>query len=299
MLIIPFALLGALLVFMMFTINLTVTEGTINAFVLYFNIASINDTVFFPLHQFSYVFISIANLDFGIQVCFYNGMDDYAKMWLQLVFPLYLFFISVSLIIASRYSTTIQRLTAQRALPVLATLFLLSFTKTLQTVTKVLFSYSEVIQVPKGSTKLIWSVDTNVPLLGVKFIMLFVVCLLLFLIMIPFVVIVLFTRPLLRFKVINKVKPLLDAYQGTYVDKCHYWTGLQLVMRAVLFGVSSLDRNINLSIGIILLSIIIGAHGIAFPYKRRTQNYQELILLCNLQGLYVFSLYDTNMIIVN
>ena len=29
----------------------------------------------------------------GIQTCFYNGMDDYAKMWLQLAFPFYLIFL--------------------------------------------------------------------------------------------------------------------------------------------------------------------------------------------------------------
>ena len=56
-------------------------------------------------------------------------MDDYAKMWLQLAFPLYLIMIAASLIIASRYSTRIQRLTACRALPVLATPFLLSYSK--------------------------------------------------------------------------------------------------------------------------------------------------------------------------
>ena len=48
LLILLFALLGALLVFVMFAaINLTVTEGTVIAFVLYVNIASINDTIFF------------------------------------------------------------------------------------------------------------------------------------------------------------------------------------------------------------------------------------------------------------
>jgi len=46
----------------------------------------------------------------------------YVKMWLQLVFPFYWFF--VALIIGSYYSTKIQRLTAQRAFPVLAMLFL-------------------------------------------------------------------------------------------------------------------------------------------------------------------------------
>ena len=51
----------------------------------YANIVSINGTILFPLHQFSYVFISIANLGWGIKTCFYNGIDDYAKMWLQLM----------------------------------------------------------------------------------------------------------------------------------------------------------------------------------------------------------------------
>ena len=96
LLVLVFAVLGVLLVLVMFVINLTVTDGTINGFIFYVNIASFNDSIFFPLHQFSYVFISIANLDLGIETCFYNGMDDYTKMWLQLLFPLYLILIAVS-----------------------------------------------------------------------------------------------------------------------------------------------------------------------------------------------------------
>ena len=113
---------------------------------MYTNIICINDHVFFTdnKHAFTpaYTFISLANLDLGIQICFYNGMDDYAKMWLQLVFPFYLILIATLIIITSRYSITVQRLTARRALPVLATLFLLSYTKILRTVPSVLFSYS-------------------------------------------------------------------------------------------------------------------------------------------------------------
>ena len=99
------------------------------------NIISINTSLVFPrLEDFAptYTFISFANLDLGIQTCFYNGMDDYVKMWLQLAFPFYLIFIATLIIITSRYSTMIQRLTARRALPVLATLFLLSYTKILR-----------------------------------------------------------------------------------------------------------------------------------------------------------------------
>ena len=105
---------GIVLVVLLYLLKLTVTNGTINGIIFYANIVSINDSVFLvndivfkPLR----VFISLTNLDLGIETCFYNGMDSYAKMWLQLFFPLYLIIIAVSIVMASRYSTRILRLT--------------------------------------------------------------------------------------------------------------------------------------------------------------------------------------------
>jgi len=77
------------------------------------------------------IVLSLTNLDSGFETCFYNGMDGYAKVWLQIVFPFYMRVIALALIMGSRYSTRVQRLTAQRGLPVLATLFLFSYTKLL------------------------------------------------------------------------------------------------------------------------------------------------------------------------
>ena len=260
LLIIPIATAGFVLVTLLFVLNLTVTDGPVNGFILYVNIISINTPVIFTeLNHFTptYTFISIANFDLGIQTCFYNGMDDYAKMWLQLAFPFYLIFIATLIIITSRYSTTIQKLTARRALPVLATLFLLSYTKILRIVSSVLFFYSTIAHLPSKHTTLVWSMDANVPLFGVRFTILFIVCLILFLILVPFNVILLFTRTLSRFRFINKFKPLLDAYQGPYKNKFYYWTGLQLLVRAVLFRISSLDRKTNITISIIIFGIMI------------------------------------------
>ena len=112
---------GIVLVVFLYVLNLTVTNGTTIGIIFYANIISINDSVFLvndnvfkPLR----VFISFTNLDLGIETCFYNGMDSYAKMWLQLFFPSYLILIAVSIIIASRYSSRILRLTYSRSLPV-------------------------------------------------------------------------------------------------------------------------------------------------------------------------------------
>ena len=159
---------GIVLVVLLYVLNLTVTNGTINSIIFYANIISINDSVFLvndnvfkPLR----VFISFANLDLGIETCFYNGMDSYAKMWLQLFFLSYLILIAVSIIIASRYSSRILRLTYTRSLPVLATLFLLSYTGVLRVVLTVLFSYSTITHYPSGDKQTVWSIDTSVPLL--------------------------------------------------------------------------------------------------------------------------------------
>ena len=104
LLIIPIAVAGFFLVILLlFGNNLTVTDGAINGFILYANIISINNPALFLNYHTtkfmpSYTYISLANLDLGIQTCFYNGMDDYAKMWLQLAFPFYLIFIATLII---------------------------------------------------------------------------------------------------------------------------------------------------------------------------------------------------------
>ena len=292
LLIIPIAIAGIVLVILMFLLNITVTDGTINAFILYANIISINSTIFFPYNQntFAYVFISLANLDLGIKTCFYNGMDDYAKMWLQLAFPFYLIFIATLLIITSRYSHRIQKITAHRALPVLATLFLLSYTKILRIISIVLFFYSSITHLPSKHITHVWSVDSNKPLFGVQFTLLFVVCLILFLILIPFNVVLLFTKMVSRFNIVTKFKPLLDAYQGPYKIKFYYWTGLQLMLRTIFFSLSSLDGKINFTTGLIILGITNVVHTYSEPFKNRIKNYQESWFIINLLGLYTFTL---------
>ena len=285
-----------------FILNLTVADGTINAFILYINIVSINSFIIFTHEQTAaaHDFVSLANLDLGFEMCYYNGMDDYSKTWLQLAFPAYLIIIAMLLIITSRYSKKVQRLTARRALAVLGTLFLLSYTKILRTVSYVLFFYSTITDLPSNKTTVVWSVDANVPLFGAKFIVLFAACLILLIIIIPFNVVLTFTRILSRHRMINYFKPLLDAYQGPYKNQYYFWPGLQLLVRAIFFGLSVIDKNINLAIGLVLLAAMLGIHGYIHPFKTSFKNIQELLFIFNLIVLFVFIQYErTNNIIVN
>ena len=290
LLIFAFASAGIIFVMGLFISNFTVPSGSINGLTFYANIVSINTAVCFQRYQstkFTYTLVSLVNLDLGIETCFYNGMDDYAKMWLQLLFPFYLILIAVILIIGSRYSTRLQRLTAQRALPVLATLFLLSYTKILRTVSSVLFSYSTITNLPSNRTMLVWLVDTETQLFGLKFTLLFIVSIILFIILLLFNAILLFTKTFIRFKCINKFKPLLDAYLGPYQDKFYYWTGLQLLLRAVFFGISALERSTNIMISIITLGVMECMYSKECPLRSKSKNYLEILLLLNFQVMLV------------
>ena len=120
-----FMLAGILLVLVLFALDLTVVDGKINGFIFYINsmVAYIYD-----LSPPSFILIpmSLFNLDLGIETCFYHGMTEYGKTWLQFAFPSYLLLIVAMLALASRYSSLVEKLTRRRVIQVIATIFLLS-----------------------------------------------------------------------------------------------------------------------------------------------------------------------------
>ena len=295
LLIIPIAISGIVLVIIMFVLNLTVSEGTINPFILYFNILNIHNIPLFPSHSLVkplHVIISFANLNLGIETCFYNGMDDYTKAWLQFSFPIYLIMIIVSIIIASRYSIVLQRLTLHKKVPVLATILLLSYTKILQTTTNVLFMYSTITHYPSNVSSVVWSIDANVPLFGIRHSILFVFSLLIFLSLILYTCLLLFGRYCrsFKFRVIVYINPLLNACNKPYKDNCCYWLGYELIIRCVLFGTLLAVNNstISLVIGNSFLSMV--QFNFQHPFQNHVNNISQMVLNLNLLILYSTSL---------
>ena len=212
-------------------------------------------------------------------------------MWLQLFFPFYLIIITAIITIASRYSPRIFRLTSSRSLPVLATLFLLSYTGVLRTVLTVLFFYSTITHLPSDHRQIVWSIDASVPLFGLKFTILFETCLFLFLLLIPFNIILLFSRYLSRFRIINQFKPLLDAFHGSYKDKQYNWIAVNVILRCWFFALYGLSSKLRLLIATTTLTIFSNFHCYIHPNKNKAVNIQELLLLLNLTILCVVSYY--------
>lgn len=274
-----FAAAGALLVVLLFLLNLTVTMGTLGGLVFYANIVRVNQSTFFPSRQTNVltVFIAWLNLDLGIEVCFYDGMDAYAKTWLQFVFPFYIWVIVLLIILISRRFYWVSRLTRSKAVPVLATLILLSYTKLLRTVITALSS--TVIELPDDSVKLVWSYDGNIDYLSGKHIPLYVVALLVLVaLLVPYTLLLLLTPiPLVQsltncrvLSWVNKLKPFLDAHQSQYKDAFRNWTGVLLLMRVLLSLFESINitdnANVNLLVIVASMFIILGFAWGAFPF---------------------------------
>ena len=80
---------GLLLVTLLLFLDMTVAFGLINGFIFYANIVAACSSVFFPSSEPSFpkVFVTWLNLDIGFDICFFDGLDEYAKVWLQLAFP--------------------------------------------------------------------------------------------------------------------------------------------------------------------------------------------------------------------
>ena len=293
LLIIPIAVSGILLVIVMFVLNLTVSEGTINPFILYFNILNIHNNPLFPSHSLVkpfHILISFANLNLGIESCFYNGMDDYTKTWLQFCFSIYLITIITSIIIASHYSIVVQRLTLHKTVPVLATILLLSYTKILQTVSDVLFLYFTITDYPSNVSSVMWSIDANVPLFGLCHSVLFAFSLLTFLLLTLYMCLLLFGKILRNFRVTVHINRLLNAYNKAYKKNCCYWIGYELIIRCVLLATLLAVNNstINLIIGNSFLSMV--QFNYQHTYHNRVNNFSQMMLNINLLILYSTSL---------
>ena len=290
-LLILFAVAGIVLIVFITALNLTVSVGSINGLIFYANMVKMNEFLIQSQSDFFKVFISWLNLDWGIKMCFYNGMTTLHKMLLQFLFPAYLWLLIILVIILSHYSFKVSRLIGRHAISVLATVLLLSFTKILRLCNYAMNPVAYTCE--PGDQKIIaWSMDARITYQDQKHLFLFIPALAtVILLVLPYTLLILFSplveRYISKYKCCQcwvKLKPLFDAYNGPYNDKYRSWTGFLLLMRCLLvFIFSSLDSNISImaltTVSGFLLSIIGIINGI---YQRKINNFLECFFLFNI-----------------
>ena len=302
---VPFALAGIALVLLLFLLQLTVSIGTVNGLIFYANIVAGNKAIFLTYGDTNLltVFIAWLNLDLGIETCFYDGMDTYARTWLQFVFPLYVWTLVGLLILVSRYSQKIATILGNHhPVPVLATLFLLSYAKILRTIITA-FS-ATFLDYPDGSNKAVWLYDGNIEYFQGKHIPLFLAALIALLVLfLPYTFLLLFGQWLQAYSEwrvlswINKLKPFMDAYHGPYKNKMRFWTGLLLLLRCALLLVNSVgDSNVSLlAIATIMFGLTVMVWLTGKIYKNWYLDALESFFVLNI-GILAVATYHTKIV---
>ena len=245
-LLIPFTLAGPILVGVIKLLDLTISQGTMNGLIFYANIVKANEYISLPQGQTNplTLFVAWLNLDLGVETCFFNGLSAYSKTWLQFVFPLYIWSIAGLIITLAKYSDRVAKVMGNNSVPVLATLFLLSYAKVFRTIITAL-SYT-VVYTSHGHM-VVWSADGNVDYLGPKHASLFAVAVGTFLFLwLPYTLLLFLGQWLhmcncrLISHILMKIKPFLDAHYGPLKGRHRYWFGALLLVRAVILLIQAL-----------------------------------------------------------
>ena len=307
-LLIFFAAAGLLLVFFINVLDITLTQGLLDGLIFYANIVWTYQSVLFPEQSnfngttiFLKTFIAWLNLDFGIETCFVKGLTSVWKTWLQFVFPFYIWAIVGMMIFTARHSRILTKLYGNRAVPVLATLFLLSYMKLLRTITSI-FMLSHILQYPKKSTVSVWSVDGNIDYFGLPHSLLLVAALIVQVFLwLPYTLVLLLHQQLQKyshiriFNWVTNLKPFFDVHFAPFKPAHRYWFGVLLLARGILLAIFSSSfatpKNTNLLLLLILVLALLLYMATVQPYRNKAIFIVQSSFLVNLLLLSVFILY--------
>ena len=307
---------GIALVSLLLVFNLTVAVGTLNGLIFYCNIVYANNNILFPFEKTNFItiFISWLNLELGIDTCYFPGMDTYTKTWLQLVFPAYIILLVVLVIIISSYSSKFSNLIGKKdPVATLATLILLSYAKLLDVCFKSLSV--GILTYPDGSSEMLWLPDATVKYLSGKHIPLFIVAVLILLVGLVYTSLLFSWQLLLylpgwkifRWSRDQKLKTFIETYHTPYTPKHRYWTGLLLLVRAVLYlGAAvnfSNDPQIALTTITTILCCILAFKGIigssSNVYRQWPIDVLETLFYLNITFFSLLTWYSLSDVTIN
>ena len=247
--ILVYAATGILLVFLIFLLQLTLTTGTINGLIFYVNIIGTTDGYLLGHSRcLSYlrIFIGLLNLNLGFPMCFYNGMNELAMRCLQFVFPIYIWSIVFVIIILSRYSYRLARITARHSVAVLVTLIYLSYSKILATIVNTM-TFTTIKTEHTQYT--VWYFYGDLKFgRGLHLIPLFLSLAMLLLFILPVTFITTLAPFLRRFRIINRYMPLTDAVFAPYKDKWRFWFGARLCLLVIAYIIAAVLRGLNVKL---------------------------------------------------
>ena len=293
-----YAIVGPLLIYLLYALRLTLTTGTLNGIIFYAQVAStdildvlsIKTNNCFPKNLFivkvAMFWISTMNLNLGFPLCFYNGMNELWKAGLSLIFPLYLLTIVVVLIILSRFSLRLSNKIAHSSVQVLVTVVHLSFTKILLAFFDV-FTPVQLYNSVMNKSITVWFNDGSVKYgEGKHLVLMIVTSVIVGIFLIPYMLIILTGRLLMKSNKIREyLRPIYEVIHAPYKYNKQYWfTARQLLLIFVYIMYTTYrGENVLLPFSIVLpiyfVFVTVQAH--LRPFKNKIINLLDLSVMIN------------------
>ena len=284
--IILFGLAGIVLVILMMFCNLTLASGTLNGLLFYANIVIANRSIFFPFQSFLTVFVSWLGLNLGIATCFFNGMNSIWKVWLQILFEVYLMilmFIIVQMGRSVKVSTFFHKYNLH-PVNTLATLVMLSYEKLCRNI----FSFVATIELvyPDNSTNTVWLYDPCLKYELKHHLPLAIIAACIVITGVIFNLVLLFNKVIIARCRSVYFNSFMVAFYAPFKPKHQYWVGLLLLIRNISYLISEvLNAGKNPSTNLhFIFSLVVGLLLIKFFYVSMP-NFKHISLAC-MKGIF-------------
>ena len=262
LLLIPFLIAGPVLIALICCLNLTVSVGTLNGFLFYFNIISINaDALEIGTGDITPGRRALELVPF-IGICLYDGVDEFAGMLLTYLFPVYLLTLVGLICLLPKCKWVnmhkINRRIGPRITPVLVTIILLSYTQLAESVVhSLLFVEVYITDGNTTTSRLVWMFDGSLEYFhSPKHIVL--ACLALLVLMcflLPVTVIAIFGDLFRRFSRGPWYMNFLDSFHGAFRFRFGFWIGIRILLR-ILFIVLKIFLPVDMLFLVIAYTIM-------------------------------------------
>ncbi len=294
-LIIVYLGVGILLIIILTKFNITASNGAINGLIFYANLVHANREAFFVPFGTRGVLSSVIawlNIDLGIYVCFYNGMNAYQKIWLELGYICYMWGLQITVIILCQRYILITRLFGENITKVLSTLILLLYFKVVRIIIDILQPTRLINLTYMNKSTTVLSIDGSIEFGSPKHIPLVVIALVLSIVMILFTLCLLFNQVLIKissfkcFKWVSRLQPFFETFTGPFNHNFIFWPGLRFVMRLMLsFLIITFTERKYILYGTSFIGFFCIICSFLSPkgiYKKWSLNILDLFLMANL-----------------
>lgn len=283
-----------------YTLNLTLSAGTINGVLFYANVVNINLSNLLLVSSTSAVsiaqmigamFISILNHSVIVPVCFKDDLSEVWKTGLNLVYPYFLLSIVIIIIIVSRYSTWLSNKTSHSSVQVLVTVVHISISILLPVFFK---TFSSELLYTEHRTQRVWLYDGSINFLqdSEHCILAVIVTIAVLPLFSAYTLFLIFGKYLIKYssKFNLHLRQFYEAIHAPYRVGREQWFAVRLLLLMIICALPLL-HNVALEYMYMISGLLVGlfliGHLLFHPYKTKALNILDNWVVLNLAVAYL------------